>query len=407
MTLFYFSETRLLLSNSELYADFELFFKPRLLENDSGLLVAILEALATTGTNKSLDVSMGSEDSERNVGVDPARLAQAHVQLRNLKDHEYNTFEAAFFSADETDSKLRFFNMVQIFLPIGSLLFFFIILLLETLHAWQATNHFLVDSKDGGTWDNLILIYVVNGIACIYFFNIIGFGRQGYKTFNKAMDVLCLDKEKNRGIFIKDRRRRGVSGFFRLACQCVSVNMYRRIARIVNRFSNETIGLMLYILNFFFIQTATTPLDAVLNSVATAFILDIDSSFRPFYRIDKTRGTSKGKLLIMKALGWKGLRWIDWELKSIEGKLMAMVDDFIKTPMEKGEVKVKKKKGKDVKFLESDVCFFRLYEDTMTIQVDLHRRKGNKMDRVEYKVMGTRKLEFWDALAEFDCTEVM
>ena len=72
-------------------------------------------------------------------------------------------------------------------------------------------------------------------------------------------------------------------------------------------------------------------MDAVLNSVATAFILDIDSSYRPLKRLTRdSRSIGKGKMnSIIKALGWKGIRWFDWTLDSIPGKLMALVHDFI------------------------------------------------------------------------------
>lgn len=82
---------------------------------------------------------------------------------------------------------------------------------------------------------------------------------------------------------------------------------------------------------FLYSDSCYPAVDAVLNSVATAFILDIDSSYRPLKRLTRdSRSIGKGKMnSIIKALGWKGIRWFDWTLDSIPGKLMALVHDFI------------------------------------------------------------------------------
>ena len=70
------------------------------------------------------------------------------------------------------------------------------------------------------------------------------------------MAILCIEKEENRRPFKEDKS----FAFRHIFCHCVSVNAYRRIALSIDRFSNEIVGVALYVLYFFFIQTAVTPL---------------------------------------------------------------------------------------------------------------------------------------------------
>jgi hypothetical protein len=141
-------------------------------------------------------------------------------------------------------------------MPIISSMFFPVVLVLETITAWQRKNHILAESKLGKL-DNLILIYILS----MYFDRFVLFKSRwsqqtGIQELSHGhMDILCIEKEENRRPFKKDKMSR-----FTIFCQCVSVNAYRRIALSIDRFSNEIVGVALYVLNFFFIQTAVTPL---------------------------------------------------------------------------------------------------------------------------------------------------
>jgi hypothetical protein len=81
-------------------------------------------------------------------------------------------------------------------MPIISSMFFFVVLVLETITAWQRKNHILAESKLGKL-DNLILIYIVKcTLIDLYFLNLVGASRQGYKNFHMATWTFFVLKRK-------------------------------------------------------------------------------------------------------------------------------------------------------------------------------------------------------------------
>ena len=137
------------------YQDYDQFYTPSLLDEDGGLFVAILERLSegkqqsgpssvgnkldqsAAATTERIEGDVEAQQHDHGSGeieqisqptmepssvsfrmtgddVNPVRLAAAHVQLKLLKGHNYNIFEAAFFCDPEGDKGEYYLNMLQV-----------------------------------------------------------------------------------------------------------------------------------------------------------------------------------------------------------------------------------------------------------------------------------------------------
>jgi hypothetical protein len=279
MTLLHLERSRQFLFGQ--YDDHEKFLNSDLTGGEhGGLFVSILERAVS-------DTSHQKDETEVVNKVDPVRLAKGHIQLKEFQGRDYNIYEVAYLRANETGT-VALLNKGQVFASISAILLFFVVILAEVVTAFSS-DEYNVWKEDSGSGEEKRwgLILVINFVQFAYFWLIIGSNREATYSFNKAVR---LSEHTGR-----------LQAFY----------------LFLNKFSNVNMGWLLYILNFFFIQTADSPTDAILNGVATAFILDIDDAVRPWIFVppEKRNGFMTHE--------------VDWGLSSMDGKLAEMVYDYV------------------------------------------------------------------------------
>mmetsp|Transcript_22602 Transcript_22602/g.62874 ORF Transcript_22602/g.62874 Transcript_22602/m.62874 type:complete len:517 (+) Transcript_22602:181-1731(+) len=329
-----------------------------------------------SGENYVPSVEMTGEE------VNAARLATAHVQLKRLKGHHCNIFEAAFFYGPEGDRGEYYLNILQVVVTYCAMFFLFYFLGAEIRKQFKNRNVFLQDKHGNDKeWQGILAI---NAIALGYFFFLVGRDVERVVLFNKCMIKLCPNDQYT----------------------SYSLKSHRWWSLFNNFCVNVVLGYCLFVLNFFFVQSVDNMKDAILNAIAVVFIIQIDDIIPPYVRIYR-----KVYFLSIPMLPMRINYWFDWENFNIHFKMMAVVEEFLSRQDSPEEaITVKKISGQSVLFQESDVCYFFVNKEECLIRI-FHGRIMNAkkykhwFKEVCYKVEGHGAERFVKNMSYFECVE--
>ncbi|KAL7563298.1 hypothetical protein ACA910_016658 [Epithemia clementina (nom. ined.)] len=319
--------------------------------------------------------------------VNVVRLASAHIQLKLLKDHRYNIFEAAFFYGPDGDRGEYILNAIQVTVTYLGMIYLFYFLGNEIRRIYRERGDAWLKDDEGHDkeWAGIL---VINAISLGYFFFILGRDIERVVKFNRCMRKLCpYDWYTS-----------------------YNVKSHRWWSLLNNHCVNILMGYSLFVLNFFFVQSVNDMVDAILNAIAVLFIIQIDDVIPPYTKSNRTV-----YFLNLERFPLKPGYVLDWNNYAIHGKLMAIVETYLSHPdSPRSQVTVKKIKGESVVYSETDVCYFFVNKSESLIRVFQGRlpdasygsRYMHVFQEITYQVEGEGAIDFLDNMARFECVEV-
>jgi hypothetical protein len=371
-------ETELFLDNDKqekpFFKDSSKFFRSQDLNEDGGMLVAIMERLSSS-----------SKQARTVVGRDPIRLLKAITCLKGLDGHGYNIYEIAFLGASDDKWTVRFGNFCQLFATFSVTIMFSMTVVSTVIISWLEFNHFFDYEKKGITHNEHVQIWMISIASMAYYWNLIGISWTSCTTFNTTVKTLCPVLQRQVPFFWSE------DDISKRALYCFTENQYRYWCLRLNELQNIIMAIFLWQLNFWFILASGSPNDAILNSVATGFILEID---------DAVRGFSKGSSSIRTALS--NYLYLDWDNDECGDRLIGIVDKFLETPSA-GGVTVRAVPTNSIDFHPDGVCVFRLKGKVLTV---IQHRNG-ALSEVTYSISGDKSKcdDFLEDLKQLDCVE--
>lgn len=316
-------------------------------QKDDLLLVAILERLAKQDvplTPIKKPTFYGSMTRHENLPKNPLHVAKAYSRMQELVEHDWNVYEFAYLDPDSY--RMRAFGSAIIQVAFFYCISFYVI----------SEKSVRITPKE----DGFILVVIMLFLSSILFFIEVARQRQNCLNFNRVMHEL-RDSNNSREIFL-----------------------------FLNRAINDFLGIIIFFFNMYFILISEDPTNAVLNSVALAFIIEIDDVFQP-----------------------------TWSSESIEDALAKLLKSYIVQEPKYVEVHVVKYGPENPKLLIEDINFYvhlsKYDEKLNTFQVvvyteDERDEKHNvtlSYGPNQYEVSGTRSKELYNALTNFYCLEAM
>jgi len=320
-------------------------------DNDNGLLIAILERLNEIREEGDLDEVLTRRETERvepdryrdkNLittlclllrdfledlvlcgcrrnqdcrdfewgKLDPVRLIRVYKYLKEMDGHVFNIHEAAclertskprilsrFFhqvsardvsemeKEQQAEAKMIDFSILNVFLSflaVATQIVFIVFIITEVISE-------LADIFDGAEVKLLVSNCVIVTATVTVF---LGFVLENYVGALKATRVIQSLRVR-RAEYIGERLRRDFSLF-------------------LNLFGNGLLGYFLFYLNIPFVLSAETVTDAILNSLATVFLLEIDDRILPFQPAERLN-----------------LDTIDWDNDAVFENFIKIAHDYL------------------------------------------------------------------------------
>jgi len=338
-------------------------------KGDGTLLIALLERLLSTEPPRT--VSFGDEGrnaiktkDERtplkphcpspSLPKNPLNIATGYGMMQDLDDHSYNIYEYAYL-APNTNWKTR--NMAYLAVIIQIL---FVAVLVS--YNFKESKVLIAQGEDG--FKEVCVIMVLSIILITI-----------------TIRVQFSDSKKFNEIFTTITRSRPLRGKKRFL--------------ILNFLINQVLGIFVFFFNFYFILVSDSPTDAVLNSVALAFILEIDDFFHP-----------------------------NWDDDKLEDAAAQVLKDYIAEPLSFEEVVVERIAGRGLLDIADDDKLYVSIDpdpkmkmphdgDHFTVTVYVANREedsevhsiATSYDATVYHVGGTKQHKFRSALAKFHCLD--
>jgi len=310
------------------------------------LLVGIMERLASDELPLPIVPFYGSGyGSMEGFGPcppkNPLNLATGYASMRNLREHSFNIFEYAYLSKPRS---LRT-RVMAVMAAIIQLSFF------SVLVVYNIFVERLGISASQDCFDQVVIIMVVS--SALFAATV----RGQYKSCEDFVTTMkVLKKRGSREIFL-----------------------------YLNCLINQQLGLITFFFNIYFILVSDTPTDAVLNSVALAFIIEVDDHFKPH-----------------------------WSDEKLEDAVALILYDFITEPLTSEEVVVKR----DGPAITSQPkkLYIRIPDEveadgSFTVSVfsasdnDPEVNVITSYQQTIYYVIGSRAREIHDAIGHFECLD--
>jgi len=308
-------------------------------KDDDILLVGILERLASSDKLIPMEPFYGSLDMGKRLPKNAFNIAHAYSQIQALSGHPYNIFECAFMDS--------------------------------TAHRYRAY---------------LCLVIQISFFSCLVVYNVFDnrvMITPGEHSFELVITMLVMSTIL---LFLNiSRQRRNALNFNRVMRMLVS-DMSDQLFLLFNRGINEVMGVLVFFFNIYFILTSNTPTDAVLNSVALVFIIEIDDVFRP-----------------------------DWDEADQEDALVFILRNYIVGYPEKGDIFVEHNGMEGVSLLRDDSNYYiklrpfdaEIGTFEVSIFMENSQQKGviTSYKEVTFKVSGNRSSELHESFGHFSCLE--
>jgi hypothetical protein len=303
---------------------------PGLGKDDIELLKAIIGNRSCTIPNKTLINPF--YDDHQNLSKNILCILESYILIKNLKSHEFNIFEYAFLAGNgdfewkqSSENAIKFFSFM-------TLLFQYLILIIMIVYNVPTTINY----------NTLVLIIT---IGTSFFFTKLAHNQYTHSTnFNKCYKLMG---DPNKQIYLH-----------------------------MNSLSNVVLPILVPFFNFYYVLLSEDPNNAILNSLALFFILELDSMILPSWSESKLNDECVTNIhdYIMN-----DDTYINEDI-NIQ-KLTENVDD-IHNFDNKTYVQVQKNYKKIIFYVrETDVSFIT----------------------IEYQISGKKWDKFLDLICQFDC----
>jgi len=334
--------------------------------------------------------------------LDPVRFVRIYKYLTDLQGHVFNIHEAAclertskprimarFFhevsardisemeKEQKAEDSMLDWSIVNVFLSIlavATQVIFIVFIITEIISELPD----LLDGEDV----KLLVSNCVIVVATVTVF--LGFVLENYVASKKATRVIQSLRVR-RGEYLGERMRRDIS-------------------LLLNLFGNGLLGYLLFYLNIPFVLSAQSVTDAILNSLATVFLLEIDDRILPLQPAAKV-----------------GLDMIDWDNDAVYNNLVKLAHDYLyykrdhRLPDAVEVTKIFKTfaqtKDEELKLGYSAQDYCRIYVDDWSERAKEHKitvfRLANEhmfpsiYEEIVYKIRGKGAQEFMENVRYF------
>ena len=313
-------------------------------KHDEILLEALLERIASdTPVTSIAPFYAGHQDLPKN----PLNIAKAYVSLKTLKVHAFNIYEASFLDIEK--ASLFMVGLFTVVLQCG----IFSILVSYNLPRFQVEM-----SRDATVW--------LLALSTTFFFS-----KACYDQFAAASEFKDAFEKIGRGISDEPMFYDGHK-----------FNT-KKVMMLCSVLGNQIVAALIPIFNLFFILLSEDPNNAILNSVALFFVLQLDEMVMP-----------------------------PWDESRILDELAINAHDFIMIPQYESSDGLAVKKQGSPKFLagvtNTSPKMYAVYpkkgKDGSWTIVFYHRNdNGAQYEKNQYTISGTRADEFIETVQDFEC----
>lgn len=361
--------------------------------DDCSLLLALLERVVSDTEAKNH--FEGEEQTTRlqaNKTKDPIRVAHAYAQIKRLEDHDFNIFESAFFEEFQSrmsgeQTRRGYAALVQATLVVFMQLFFTYVIASEVAGSFRPFEM-------GDKFHLVVPISILSTFA--FFFAVMTHGFKS-RNFNQIVaELACFDKSN----VATTSARLGASQRFVRYMDFSFTAASQRWCLFLNSVSNELIGALLVVLNIPFVLLAENPTEAILNALATGFIIEIDDLVRRIYFNSKQSE-------------------IDWDNERAKDLMIGLATRYVKNPnltYDFQEILVEKSSPITSRmdaepYSNGEECHIyvvvdskdKKYEFVRTVSVLIRHKDSDSYDHIKYVVSGPGMQIFIDDISEFNC----
>lgn len=301
---------------------------------DDRFLVPALFNLTKGGCGKINPFYPNHQSMPKNV----VRMIQVNALLQDLRDHNYNIYECGFL-----DSGRQTLRATCAFSIVVQLLLFVIL----AMHNLSGIMNSITEGVDSLNHDATVVIVAI--VTTVFF------AKLAYAQCKSAFDF------NNIFSIVGDR------------------SPYCKALLFVNIAINGGLGALITIFNFFFLLVSNDANEAILNSLALYFILEMDDTLKP-----------------------------DWDDVRIEDEIGINIHDYIMDGEE--SVQVTMVNGEAI-YNEDDELSLLEGDDKVYVETDrlrdlinvFWRRSPSKYQKIEFHVDGKDKDDFLDNVEKFYC----
>eukprot|EP00531_Pseudo-nitzschia_arenysensis_P018814 CAMPEP_0116131880 /NCGR_PEP_ID=MMETSP0329-20121206/9248_1 /TAXON_ID=697910 /ORGANISM="Pseudo-nitzschia arenysensis, Strain B593" /LENGTH=334 /DNA_ID=CAMNT_0003626353 /DNA_START=346 /DNA_END=1347 /DNA_ORIENTATION=+ len=219
----------------------------KLEREDDRLLVPVLFYLAQ-GERRSVtnDLIPSDKDWPKNI----CRVVEVHKLMQDLRGHEFNIYECAFLDCKTPLIMTAIFSIAVQILLFVALVYNYIL----TLNALASNNDNNDLTHNALAINNDVLVLIVSVATTVFF------AKQAFGQCKNAMG------------FNKVFRKVGIFQY---------KNAMRKVLLGFNILINVALGVLITVFNFFFLIQSVDANEAILNSLALFFILELDDTLVP------------------------------------------------------------------------------------------------------------------------------
>ena len=294
---------------------------------DDRLLVPVLINLAKGNHIFTKQQIVPFYKNHHNFPKNIVRMVEVHRLMQNLRGHSFNIYECCFLDMEKINLKIT-----SLFSMITQIMIFMVLVNYNFDH--------IADVRSEWTHDSLVFIIT---IATTIFF-----GKLAYQQYKGAIDFNNVFR------MVGDQSNR------------------HKIALNVNIFINGLVGFCVTFFNFFFLIVSSSPNEAILNSLALYFIIELDDTLKP-----------------------------DWDEIRIDDEIGINIHDYIMAGKEDIRVEVISGHFDAELLIHSDDKVY-IQREGNTINV-FWRRDASNYEQVTFRVSGSCSSAFLSDIDQFYC----
>lgn len=288
---------------------------------------------------------------------DIVRMFELTLLLRKLQGHNYNIYACSFLAISEFDE-----DCCLVFMASCSLIAQ--ILLISILMYYNIRDIKNGDAKWSADWGTILVVIVTTA----FFFKLV------YKQWGNASDFNTVFWKAG---FLSD--------IMNSAKMQIKRAQLKKALLVINNFVNGVLGIVIVLFNIFFLLISKSVNEAILNSLALYFILEIDDMMKPDWDeafFDKRIALNTYQHIFERKVGddVKGIR--------IDILPLNAQDDLLDLLKSDDKVCVEATKN-------GDRLSLTLY----------WRRSQGRYDKVEFNIKGDNVRAFFEDIEQFYCVQ--
>lgn len=295
---------------------------------DDRLLVPVLINLAKQNQILPKQPILPFYNNHQNLRKNIVRMIEVHRLMQNLRGHNFNVYECCFLDIERLSLRIT-----SLFSMITQIMIFLVLVNYNFDHISNVRSE----------WTDNSLVFIITISTTIFF------AKLAYQQYKGASDFNDV--------------------FEKVGCRSTE----HKMALSVNIFINGLIGFSVTFFNFFFLIVSSDPNEAILNSLALYFIIELDDTLKP-----------------------------DWDEIRIDDEIGINIHDYIMTGNE--DICVEVVSGDfDVELLiqSNDKVYIQREQNMVNIY---WRRDASYYEQITFKVSGSCSAAFLSDIDQFYCT---